>query len=644
MTFDDAPLELRDDEDSALPIIDAGGEYRVLGHIPPPPGRNVSARPFGAAPLVPESEWVEFDLRKTPGFADAVPVLDQNGKGACFPPGTRIRMADGTNRKIEDVRLLDSVVTAEGRTGTVVRTMVRQHGPTILKLNLWGHSHLRLTDEHPVLTKRGYVKAGELRIGDWVALPRYMAKGETTIQTDELIPRRSYVRRERVRKFNAPLGRNQTSTIIKPVPDFIDLTPGFGRLLGLYLAEGASSHSKIVWTFGAHEAETLVADAVRLIRSEWNLEPRVQPRPNNSINVVVDGVEWAKMVESLCLTGSAEKRLAPQVTGGPRDFQEALFDAWLDGDGHHRRGHTQGVTISRDLALGMFDIANALGRAPGIRWYHSQTYGTVKKRRARWEVTSQDVTTENYRYQQDETHAWRSVRGIEQEEYSGPVFNLEVEGDNSYVAEGIGVHNCNGHAAASSLMAARFLSGQTPVKLSPWYVYAKLCGGIDAGSNIGDALRLLQSEGTCRFESVPYGTINPRRIPDQAEKEAAGFKIEIGRPLTTFAEMMSAAQLLRPFNFSIRVGGGFNNLDSDGCPPVAFGPGNHAVCGGLGAKRMRNGKWAFLWLNSWTPGWGDGGFAWVHEGHFVHQSYFEAYDIEAPYDLSGDPLNPPIAI
>jgi len=416
MTFDDKPLELRDDEDSALPIIDAGGEYRVLGHIPPPPGRNVSARPFGAAPLVPESEWVEFDLRKTPGFADAVPVLDQNGKGACFPPGTRIRMADGTNRKIEDVRLLDSVVTAEGRTGTVVRTMVRQHGPTILKLNLWGHSHLRLTDEHPVLTKRGYVKAGELRIGDWVAC------------------------------------------------------------------------------------------------------------------------------------------------------------------------------------------------------------------------------------QPEEARAWRRVRGIEQEEYSGPVFNLEVEGDNSYVAEGIGVHNCNGHAAASSLMAARFLSGQTPVKLSPWYVYAKLCGGIDAGSNIGDALRLLQSEGTCRFESVPYGTINPRRIPDQAEKEAAGFKIEIGRPLTTFAEMMSAAQLLRPFNFSIRVGGGFNNLDADGCPPVAFGPGNHAVCGGLGAKRMRNGKWAFLWLNSWTPGWGDGGFAWVHEGHFVHQSYFEAYDIEAAYDLSGDPLNPPIAI
>ena len=284
MTFDDAPLELRDDEDSALPVIDAGGEYRVLGHIPPP-FRNVSARPFGAVPKIPEDEWVEFDLRKTPGFTATIPVLDQNGKGAC-----------------------------------------------------------------------------------------------------------------------------------------------------------------------------------------------------------------------------------------------------------------------------------------------------------------------------------------------------------------------NGHAAASSLMIARFLSGQTFVKLSPWYVYAKLCNGIDAGSNIGDALKLLQSEGTCRFESVPYGTINPRRIPDQAEQEAKSYRIEVGNPLTTFAELMSATQLFRPFNFSIRVGGGFNNLDADGCPPVAVGPGNHAVCGGLGAKRMRNGKMAFLALNSWTDGWGDGGYFWVHEGHFAHQSWFEAYDIQAGFDVSGDPMNPPIAI
>jgi len=203
---------------------------------------------------------------------------------------------------------------------------------------------------------------------------------------------------------------------------------------------------------------------------------------------------------------------------------------------------------------------------------------------------------------------------------------------------------CNGHGADSSLMALRWLCGMTPVKLSPWYIYAKLCRGIDNGSNIGDALKLLQTEGTCRFESVPYGTINPGRISPEAEQEAKNYRIEIGTPLTSFAEMMSATQRLQPFNFSIRVGGNFNNLDADGCPPVAVGPGNHAVCGGLGAKKMRNGKWAILWLNSWTDGWGDGGYAWVHEGHIAHQSYFEAYAVEAARDLIGDPTNPPIAI
>ena len=48
MTFDDKP-RTRDDEDSALRIIDAGGEYRVLGHIPPPPGPQcVGAAVWGA--------------------------------------------------------------------------------------------------------------------------------------------------------------------------------------------------------------------------------------------------------------------------------------------------------------------------------------------------------------------------------------------------------------------------------------------------------------------------------------------------------------------------------------------------------------------------------------------------------------------
>lgn len=203
---------------------------------------------------------------------------------------------------------------------------------------------------------------------------------------------------------------------------------------------------------------------------------------------------------------------------------------------------------------------------------------------------------------------------------------------------------CNGHAAVTSLEGARYLAGLTPVELSPWFVYAILCGGWDSGSNIGDALKLLSTKGTCPFGDVPYATINPNALTKSNYEEALNYRIEIGSPATTFAELMSLTQRFTLFNFSIRVGNGFNNLDSEGCPPFASGAGNHAITGGLGAKRMKNGRWKIKWQNSWTTKWGMDGYAWFHETHISRQSWFEAYGVTAPLDTPGDPNNPPMAI
>lgn len=200
---------------------------------------------------------------------------------------------------------------------------------------------------------------------------------------------------------------------------------------------------------------------------------------------------------------------------------------------------------------------------------------------------------------------------------------------------------CNGHAAASSLEAARWLAGMSPVALSPWYVYAILCRGVDQGSNIGQALTLLTEQGTCRFESVPWGTINPNALSPASRLEALGYKLELGTRALTFADLMTFAQLRIPFNFSVRVGSNFNNLDSEGCPPVSPGPGNHAVYGGFAVKRMKNGKYAIGMQNSWRKAWGLDGYAWIHEGHIARQTWFEAYGVQAAMDATNDPTNPP---
>ena len=130
----------------------------------------------------------------------------------------------------------------------------------------------------------------------------------------------------------------------------------------------------------------------------------------------------------------------------PIDCQKSLFEGWMSGDGYARRNGRQGVTVSHRLAMSMYNIAQGLGMRPTIRYSEPKISHGVKSRLPRWDIEMGLSGEDTFRCELDDSHMWRKVRGIETEDYEGPVYNMEVEGDHSYVAEGIGVHNCVGHA------------------------------------------------------------------------------------------------------------------------------------------------------------------------------------------------------
>jgi hypothetical protein len=410
-----------------------------------------------------KAKWEKFqaDRGRFPGSQDLT-LIDEFvfGKsftwypqliGSCFPAGTLIRMADGSQKPIEQVRLFEQVLTAEGNISHISQIGGREVDEDIFEIKAWGHIKVRMTGEHPILTRRGYVKASELSMSDYIAVPKYAPMQAEYLHTASHYFATMTVART-ARKL--PVSTHRTFggsvKVYRQIPEVIPMTEDFGWLCGLYLAEGGSDKTKLTWTMHAKEMDTHVAKLSRLFKEMFDIDLSIvvkSARPN-TCKVVLNSTIWARMFESLFGQGSGSKRLHGDIASGNESFLRGLLQGWLDGDGHRREsvdkgdgGLWDGVSISKSLALDMFNIANALGMLPTIQACDPKASHGVKSRKRRYDVVIRDNKQPMQAIVEDGT-VWRQVRSIEKVPFAGKVYNFEVPGDNSYVADGLGVHNC----------------------------------------------------------------------------------------------------------------------------------------------------------------------------------------------------------
>lgn len=200
---------------------------------------------------------------------------------------------------------------------------------------------------------------------------------------------------------------------------------------------------------------------------------------------------------------------------------------------------------------------------------------------------------------------------------------VKIKDQNGYGA-------CNGHAAATSIEAARVKSGAPHVPLSAWFVYGRLAKGVDRGSNILQALDLVQREGVPEESLVKYGDFSGRYSAD-VQEAAKEYRAEVAYKVEAWEDLATAVALGRYGNMSVRVprGGWSGRLDANGCPEVGVGAGNHAVTFGGGIKVLSNGEVLILMANSWSTKWGDNGFCWLSRAHWERGTWREAYVVAA---------------
>lgn len=91
----------------------------------------------------------------------------------CSPPGTSIRLVNGLTKPIEAIKSGDTVLSIDPETktkhlGRVTETYSRDFSGYLIELVLDNGATLHVTREHPILTARGWIKAGDLKEEDEV--------------------------------------------------------------------------------------------------------------------------------------------------------------------------------------------------------------------------------------------------------------------------------------------------------------------------------------------------------------------------------------------------------------------------------------------------------------------------------------------
>lgn len=590
--------------------------------------------PVFNSPIIPRSQWDDHikrqeDEQSSPDhwrLRGGVPVLDQNGYGYCIPPGGLVLMGDYSLKPIEDVRVGDKVVSAEGNVRTVLANSRRYVNEDIYQLHAFGYRALECTGEHPLLTKRGYVPAKDIQNEDYLCFPKLPPCQKTLwLSTLDHVCVEVSQGAELVLVGNAGAHSRVGGTTgwdeedgayyldaraASRVNEYVPLDRDAGRLFGLWLAEGSfdSDASTVLFSFSTEkESETLVPETIELVNKVFGLPAKAYPNKANATNIRVHSEVLCRVFEKLMGRYSWGKRIPAEFMQADREFKEGLISGWLDGDGCLVQGRRKGCTVSKELAIGLFMIANEIGMRPALQKEKPQVNKYAKSRRVAWKLLFSSQG-DSYRVSDEDTRMWRKVRRVSgskdkrgrdvkaathTKSYSGFVHNLTIDTDESFIVDGCAVHNCWMYGVVGAIMTAYAQTGGFVPHLSASGPAFQGKNWRNQGGYGGEAIRYIERFGIPELSVWPEHK-NDRSLPNKPEVRASAEKHKVIEflelPRSNFNALMSV--LLDPINPR----------------PVSMALNwwGHLVYG-VKAVKISAGRYGVKIVNSWKPSWGDQG-------------------------------------
>jgi Fe-S cluster assembly protein SufB len=297
------------------------------------------------------------------------------------------------------------------------------------------------TTEHPVLAvRRRDVCSGRKPRNGWkpevssakleAAQPQFVPAGE--LEEGDFIV------------YNAP--------VIELVPTVND---DLMRLAGWYLAEGSAQliNGCKALTFSFHIKEVEYATEVQdLCERLWGKRGSVMLQPSkNALCVTVYTIAGYEAMRENVGCRSWAKKLSPLFFNQDEPALAALVDAYVNGDGNRSRRHELGEwvrchTTSREWAIQLQAIMARLDQFASVRKVREAGPAVIMGRDVQRHVMYQVQWTAGLRKSEVRRNGrWflLPIKHVVKGQYDGVVFNLHCEPSESYVTDGIVVHNCS---------------------------------------------------------------------------------------------------------------------------------------------------------------------------------------------------------
>lgn len=382
---------------------------------------------------------------------DPIQGLSETTKDYCFPPEVPVTLADGTSRPISEIFEGDELVTHAGNVCEVARVMQREVDEDLVSVDVVGlPGKIRATSNHPFFV---------VRENDWAR--SFLSKSHQHNLGLKPIREPSGTT---PRVCEVPAGEIRPGDrVLTPIPRLendIGIPDALATLLGWYLAQGhvrlsgskkASSRRwyNVVLTHDSRKSDDI--SGIVAAAESLGLRVRVvEAKSRNASDITIYGEWFAEQCVRFCGRFSKQKKLSDSIMTLPVRQQMLLLKSYAAGDGGINDKGTRLVTTSDDLAA---QLPIVLSRCGMVSHTHLEEGETNFGHQRNWFVAVPASCSELFGVDQPswsngkvkifDDYVARRVSSVELEPYTGPVYNIEVKEDHSYVAGGVAVHNCD---------------------------------------------------------------------------------------------------------------------------------------------------------------------------------------------------------